>query len=132
MTPTIRESRRTFFFSCSRDRHEIAPPLRPWGPGIGQIKSVGGTITSRLDGNNTRGGRLSLALQRIRISFEFSFSIGSKLGSLPEINVQRRMMRNYVDSSGTKIRRHTLIKNELYYINSADIIFYFKYFKFLL
>lgn len=129
MTPTIRESRRTFFFSCSRDRHEIAPPLRPWGPGIGQIKSVGGTITSRLDGNNTRGGR---SLSKESGSLLNFLSRLAKLGSLPEINVQRRMMRNYVDSSGTKIRRHTLIKNELYYINSADIIFYFKYFKFLL
>lgn len=40
-----------------------------------EIKSVGGTIASRLDGNNTRGK----GLQRIRISFEFSFSIGEAL-----------------------------------------------------
>lgn len=63
MTPTIREqkSRRSafasFFFSCSRDRGDWAW-LR-WG-GMGQIKSVGGTITSRLDGNNARRGWHSL------------------------------------------------------------------------
>lgn len=75
MTPTIREqkSRRSaftsFFFSCSRDRGDCACLL--WG-GIGQIKSVGGTITSCLDGNNARQGLVLAAVdQRIRISFEF-------------------------------------------------------------
>lgn len=42
-----------------------------WG-GIGQIKSVEGTITSCLDGNNANQGLvLAAADQRIRISFEF-------------------------------------------------------------
>lgn len=111
MTPTIRESRRTFFFSCSRDRHEIAPPLRPGVRESGRLNRSEERLR-RVWTEIIRGG--SSPKNLFWIFFLDWRSLDPSSRSICRGN--EVTWRTYVDSSGTKIRRRTLIKDELYLI----------------